>query len=68
MPPSLSEKMKQAAAKRDERKREPWFDILEHIAGRIDNDGIERISTQAVFDVLRIPMARRVLPAQIRFP
>jgi hypothetical protein len=46
-------------AEQAQRRKEPWFDILEHIGGQIDRAGVERISTGHVLDLLRIPMARR---------
>jgi hypothetical protein len=66
MPPSLLERLKQQIVKTREREREPWFKVLEKLAGRIDNDGIERISTQAIFDLLGIQQARRHRGSYIR--
>jgi len=36
------------------RKIDPWHVRLERVRGQIGDDGIERISTQAVFDHLEI--------------
>lgn len=38
---------------------DPWLIPLERLKGRAGSDGIERISTQTVFDVLEVPMAQR---------
>lgn len=39
--------------------KDPWLIVLERISGRIGNDGVERISTQAVFDILEVPQRQR---------
>ncbi len=41
------------------RKVDPWRLRLERIQGKVGDDGIERISTQAVFDVLEVPQRNR---------
>ena len=43
---------------------DPWRPPLEQLQGKIGDDGIERITTQLVFDVLEVPMQprRRRLP------
>lgn len=38
---------------------DPWRLRLERVRGKIGDDGIERISTQAVFDLLEIPQRSR---------
>lgn len=38
---------------------EPWRLRLERLRGKVGDDGIERISTQAVFDVLEVPQRNR---------
>lgn len=65
-PPSWSERVKNLVGKTKEREREPWFEVLETLRGRIDVDGIERVSTQAIFDILKIPQTRRRPHAHIR--
>jgi hypothetical protein len=40
-------------------KAEPWGLRLERLRGKVGDDGIERISTQAVFDVLEVPQRNR---------
>jgi hypothetical protein len=36
-----------------------WQLRLERVRGRVGDDGIERVSTQTVFDVLEVPQRRR---------
>jgi len=38
---------------------DPWLITLERLKGRTRSDGVERISTQTVFDALEVPMAQR---------
>ena len=38
---------------------DPWRLRLERLRGKIGDDGIERIASQAVFDVLEIPQRAR---------
>jgi hypothetical protein len=38
---------------------EPWRLPLERLRGKVGDDGVERISTQAVFDVLEVPQRNR---------
>jgi hypothetical protein len=37
----------------------PWEPTLRKLKGRIGQDGVERISTNDVFDALEVPMKRR---------
>jgi hypothetical protein len=41
---------------------DPWTPALRKIKGKIGQDGVERISTTDVFDILEVPMGAR--PAQ----
>jgi hypothetical protein len=41
---------------------DPWTPALRKIKGKVGQDGIERISTTDVFDILEMPMGAR--PAQ----
>jgi hypothetical protein len=50
-------KIKEMAAA--EQTVDPWRLRLERLRGEIGDDGIERISTQAVFDILEIPQRSR---------
>ena len=38
---------------------DPWHMRLERLRGKIGDDGIERVSTQAVFDFLEVPQRSR---------
>jgi hypothetical protein len=48
------------------RRADPWRLLLERLRGKIGDDGIERISTQAVFDVLDVPQSSREAGASRR--
>src|SRR5262249_52405832 len=41
------------------RNADPWQLRLERLRGNIGDDGIERITTQTVFDILEIPQRNR---------
>jgi hypothetical protein len=53
------EMLQQSKAEALARNSDPWLMRLERVRGRIGDDGVERISTQAVFDVLEVPQASR---------
>src|SRR5262245_13976955 len=55
---SLEEAKKRAQAPKD-----PWLLRLEGIKGKTWEDGIARISTQSVFDVLEVPHRSRTAGA-----
>jgi hypothetical protein len=55
---SLQESKKRAQAPKD-----PWRLRLEGLRGKKWDDGIERISTQTVFDVLEVPHRSRTAGA-----
>jgi hypothetical protein len=38
---------------------DPWRLPLERLRGRVGDDGVERIATQAVFDALEVPQHNR---------
>jgi hypothetical protein len=50
------EKLKAEARAQDE---EPWRPPLERLRGQIGDDGIERVTTQAVLDILQVPQRHR---------
>ena len=53
-------KMEEAAAKiASISSADPWLLRLERLRGKIGDDGIERVSTQTVFDVLEVPQRSR---------
>jgi hypothetical protein len=39
--------------------QDPWLATLRKLRGRIGHDGVERLSTNDVFDALEVPMRRR---------
>jgi hypothetical protein len=43
-------------------KEDPWMPTLRKIKGKVGKDGVERVSTTDVFDILEVPMGAR--PAQ----
>ena len=55
---SLHESKKAALAAKD-----PWLLRLERIKGKSWDDGIERISTQTIFDILEVPQRCRTAGA-----
>lgn len=48
-----------ASALREARNADPWEVLLRGLKGRIGRDGIERISTHDIFDILEVPMRHR---------
>ena len=52
-------KMRQAQAEMAARNADPWRPPLERLRGKVGDDGIERITTQTVFDILEIPQRNR---------
>jgi len=53
---SKLERAKAALAARD---AEPWLARLERVQGKIDFDGLERLSSQTLMDILEIPQRNR---------
>lgn len=56
---SFIEELRQAQADRAAQNIDPWRVPLERVRGKVGDDGIERVSTQAVFDVLEMPQRAR---------
>jgi hypothetical protein len=56
---SLIDEFRQAKAKLAARSAEPWRLPLERVRGKICDDGIERITTQLLFDILEVPQRSR---------
>jgi hypothetical protein len=52
-------KIKAAQAELTARNADPWVVRLERVRGKIDYDGIERVTTQMLLDVLEVPQCRR---------
>jgi hypothetical protein len=46
-------------AARAANNEDPWEPTLRKLRGRVGADGVERISTNDVFDALEVPMRRR---------
>ena len=59
---SWLDKLKEAQAERAART-DPWRLRLERMRGKIEADGIERITTQIVFDIFEIPQRSRTAGA-----
>ena len=56
---SLIGKLHEAKAKLAARSADPWRPPLERLHGKIGDDGIERITTQLLFDILEVPQRSR---------
>jgi hypothetical protein len=57
---SYSEQLRLGAeAARNAAEEDPWQSTLRKLKGKVGHDGIERISTNDVFDVLEVPIRRR---------
>ena len=56
---SFLDKLHDERAKIAERNSDPWRLALERVRGKIGDDGIERITTQIVFDILEVPQRCR---------
>lgn len=52
-----------ARAKIAARDADPWRLPLEGLRGTVDPDGVERVTTQCVFDVLDVPQRQRTTGA-----
>ena len=59
---SFIARLKEGRKKAQERT-DPWLLRLEGLKGKIWDDGIERISTQTVFDVIEVPHRSRTAGA-----
>jgi hypothetical protein len=60
---SFMAKLQQAKAAIAADVKDPWRLRLQRLTGRIDPDGVERVTTQYVFDVLEIPQRDRTSAA-----
>jgi hypothetical protein len=52
-------RLREAQAEIAARDADPWRLRLERLRGKDSGDGIERISTQALFDILEVPQRNR---------
>jgi hypothetical protein len=53
------DKLREAKARLAARDAEPWLARLERVRGKIDFDGLERVSTQTLLDLLEVPQRNR---------
>ena len=56
---SFVEQVKRAQAEITVPKTDPWLLPLGRLRGKIGDDGIERIASQAIFDILEVPQRAR---------
>jgi hypothetical protein len=56
-------KLKAAQANHEAQTSDPWRLPLERVRGTIGFDGLERISTQTLLDVLEVPQRQRTAGA-----
>jgi hypothetical protein len=63
---SFIEKLRTAAAEAAAHDADPWRPVAKRLHGQDGDDGIERLSTQAVLDVLQIPQRNRRIGAYKR--
>ena len=56
---SFVEELRQAIAEQAARNADAWRLPLERVRGQIGDDGIERITTQLLFDLLEVPQRSR---------
>ena len=52
-------KIKAAEAELTARNADPWRLPLERVHGKIDFDGLERVSSQTILDMLEVPQRNR---------
>lgn len=58
--PSFSQMLRDGAEQaRKSTAEHPWTARLRKLKGRVSADGVERIATHDVFDLLEVPMRRR---------
>jgi hypothetical protein len=60
---SFIERLRQVRSEVLARNADTWRIRLERVRGKIGDDGIERVSTQVLFDVLDIPQRGRTAGA-----
>jgi hypothetical protein len=52
-------KLQEAKVEIATRQSDPWQLPLERVRGKIGDDGIERVTTQTLFDILGVPQRSR---------
>ena len=55
--------LRQSQAEAAARRADPWVIRLERIRGKVGDDGIERVTTQILFDILEVPQRSRAAGA-----
>jgi hypothetical protein len=55
---ALLEKLRNAAIAA-EQAADPWLAPLQRFRGKVDGDGLERVSTQTLLDILDVPQRSR---------
>jgi hypothetical protein len=56
---SFLAKLRAAEAEAVPQNADPWRLRLERVRGKVDFDGMERVSTQALLDLLEVPQRKR---------
>jgi hypothetical protein len=57
---SLLERLRIAAAEIEaEQAADPWLAPLQRVRGKVEFDGLERVSTQVLLDMLEVPQRSR---------
>jgi hypothetical protein len=57
---SWLDKLEKAKVEMAARNVDPWQLPLERVRGKIDYDGLERVSSQALLDMLEVPQRNRL--------
>lgn len=60
---SFRDLLRQSRAQALARNADPWLVRLEGIRGKVGDEGIERVATQVVFDMLELPQRSRTAGA-----
>jgi hypothetical protein len=53
------DRLKEAQAELLAQDADPWRRPLKDLRGKVGDDGVERIATQVIFDLLEVPQRRR---------
>jgi hypothetical protein len=56
---SLLQKLKAAKAELDAPPGDPWLAALQRVRGKVEFDGVERVSSQTLLDMLEVPQRSR---------
>jgi hypothetical protein len=63
---SLLQKLKAAKAELDAPPGDPWLAPLQRVRGKVEFDGLERVSSQTLLDILEVPQRSRTAGAYRR--